>query len=111
MSPYDNEHLFSLDQQQQTSQLDRFTYFLLAKCNTVKQSTSTTTKSSSTTSTSNDLLDILLNTLIREMSNPTHRDMARFITARFVRSAIRLFIILSLESVPDKNNSSTSNQS
>ncbi|CAF5150989.1 unnamed protein product, partial [Rotaria magnacalcarata] len=35
MSPYDNEHLFSLDQQQQTSQLDRFTYFLLAKCNTV----------------------------------------------------------------------------
>jgi E3 ubiquitin-protein ligase EDD1 len=107
MSPYDNEHMFSLDQQQQTSQLDRFTYFLLAKCNTIKQSNSTTSKSSSTTS--NDLLDILLNTLLREMSNPTHRDMARFITARFVRSVIRLFIILSLEAAPDKT-SLTSNQ-
>jgi E3 ubiquitin-protein ligase EDD1 len=44
------------------------------------------------------------------MSNPIHRDMARFITARFVRSVIRLFIILSLESLPDKS-SSTSNSS
>jgi E3 ubiquitin-protein ligase EDD1 len=105
MSTYDNEHIFSLDQQQQTSQLDRFTYFLLAKCNTNKQTNSTISKSS----TSNDLLDILLNTLSREMLNPIHRDMARFITARFVRSVIRLFIILSLESTPDKT-SSLSNQ-
>ena len=105
MSTYDNEQIFSLDQQQQTSQLDRFTYFLLAKCNTIKQSNSTVSKNS----TSNDLLDILLNTLTREMTNPNHRDMARFVTARFVRSVIRLFIILSLESVPDKS-PSTSNQ-
>jgi E3 ubiquitin-protein ligase EDD1 len=105
MSTYDNEHVFSLDDQQQTSQLDRFTYFLLAKCHTIKQSNSTTSKNSTT----NDLLDILLNTLLREMSSPTHRDMARFVTARFVRSVIRLFIILSLESLPDKS-SSTSNQ-
>jgi E3 ubiquitin-protein ligase EDD1 len=104
MSTYDNEHIFSLDQQQQTSQLDRFTYFLLAKCHTIKQTNSTTSK----TSTSNDLLDILLNTLIREMANPIHRDMARFVTARFVRSVIRLFIILSLESTSDKSSSSSS---
>jgi E3 ubiquitin-protein ligase EDD1 len=100
MSIYNNENIFSLDEQQQTSQLDRFTYFLLAKCNTIKQTNSTSTTSK--TSTTNDLLDILLNTLIREMSNPTHRDIARYVTARFVRSIIRLFIILSLQSIPDK---------
>ena len=108
LSTYDNEHVFSLDQQQQTSQLDRFTYFLLAKCNTIKQSNSAASKNPSTTS--NELLDILLNTLTREMSNPAHRDMARFVTARFVRSVVRLFIILNLESVADKS-SSASNQS
>ena len=101
MSTYDNEHIFSLEQQQQTSRLDRFTYFLLVKCNTIKLTNPATSKNSSTT-TSNDLLDILLNTLIREMSNPIHRDIACFVTARFIRSVIRLFIILSLESVPDK---------
>ena len=104
ISTYDNEQIFSLDQQHQTSQLDRFTYFLLAKCSTIKPSNSTASKNS----TSNDLLDILLNTLTREMANPTHRDMARFVTARFVRSVIRLFIILSLESVPDKTTSTSS---
>ena len=93
MSTYNNENIFSLDEQQQTSQLDRFTYFLLAKCNTIKQTNSTT----------NDLLDILLNTLTREMSNSTHREIARYVTARFVRSIIRLFITLSLQSVPDKS--------
>ena len=109
LSAFDNEHVFSLDQQQQTSQLDRFTYFLLAKCNSIKQSNSTASKTAS--STSNELLDILLSTLTREMGNPLHRDMARFVTARFVRSVVRLFIILNLESVPDKSSSSMSNQS
>ncbi|CAF4452740.1 unnamed protein product, partial [Rotaria magnacalcarata] len=80
-----NENIFSLDEQQQTSQLDRFTYLLLVKCNTIKQTNSTTSK----TSTANDLLDILLNTLLREMTNPTNRDMARYVGARFVRSVIR----------------------
>ncbi|CAF3258381.1 unnamed protein product, partial [Rotaria sp. Silwood2] len=32
ISTYNNENIFSLDEQQQTSQLDRFTYFLLVKC-------------------------------------------------------------------------------
>jgi E3 ubiquitin-protein ligase EDD1 len=104
ISIHNNDNIFSLDEQQQTSQLDRFTYFLLAKCNTIKQTNSTTSK----TSTTNDLLDILLNTLIREMSNPTHRDIARYITARFVRSVIRLFIILSLQSIPDKSSTTIS---
>jgi E3 ubiquitin-protein ligase EDD1 len=89
MSIYNNENIFSIDEQQQTSQLDRFTYFLLAKCNTNKPT--------------NDLLDILLNTLIREMSNPTHRDIAHYVTARFVRSVIRLFIILNLQLTPEKS--------
>ncbi|CAF4736620.1 unnamed protein product, partial [Rotaria magnacalcarata] len=31
MSAYNNENIFSLDEQQQTSQLDRFTYLLLVK--------------------------------------------------------------------------------
>jgi E3 ubiquitin-protein ligase EDD1 len=96
MSTFNNDNIFSLDQQQQTSQLDRFTYFLLAKCNTIKQTNCTTSKT-------NDLLDILLNTLVREMSNNTHRDMARYVTARFVRSVARLFLILSLQSIPDKS--------
>jgi E3 ubiquitin-protein ligase EDD1 len=106
LSTYDNEQIFSLDQQQQTSQLDRFTYFLLAKCHAIKQTNTTGTRSNLTTS--NDLLDILLATLTREIANPTHRDMARFVTARFVRSVIRLFIILNLESIPDKSSSTSS---
>jgi E3 ubiquitin-protein ligase EDD1 len=89
ISIYNNENIFSIDEQQQTSQLDRFTYFLLVKCNTIKQT--------------NDFLDILLNTLIREMSNSIHRDIARYVTARFVRSVIRLFIILNLQLTPEKN--------
>lgn len=93
MSACNNENIFSLNEQQQTSQLDRFTYFLLVKCNSIKQSNST----------ANDLLDILLNTLTRELSDPTSRDMARYLTARFVRSVIRLFIILSLQILSDKN--------
>ena len=110
LSTFDNEHIFSLDQQQQTSQLDRFTYFLLAKCSTIKPSGSKAPSTTTTTTTSNDLLDILLSTLIREMANAAHRDMARFITARFVRSVIRLFIILNLESIPDKSSTSSSQQ-
>jgi E3 ubiquitin-protein ligase EDD1 len=89
MSTYNNENIFSIDEQHQTSQLDRFTYFLIVKCNTIKQT--------------NDLLDILLNTLIREISNPIHRNIARYVTARFIRSVIRLFIILNLQSIPDKS--------
>ncbi|CAF1093479.1 unnamed protein product [Adineta steineri] len=89
ISTYPNENLFSLDEQQQTSQLDRFTYFLLVKCYSIKQT--------------NDLLDILLNTLIREISNPIHHDIAHYITSRFIRSVIRLFIILSLQISSDKS--------
>jgi E3 ubiquitin-protein ligase EDD1 len=89
MSVYNNENIFSIDDQHQTSQLDRFTYFLLVKCNTNKQT--------------NELLDILLNTLIREMANPAHHDIAHYVTARFVRSVIRLFVIINLQSIPDKS--------
>ncbi|CAM4857437.1 unnamed protein product [Rotaria socialis] len=104
MSAYNNENIFSLDEQQQTSQLDRFTYLLLVKCNTIKQTNSTTSK----TSTTNDLLDILLNTLLREMTNPINRDMARYVAARFVRSVIRLFIILSLQILSEKTSTTNS---
>ncbi|CAF3734360.1 unnamed protein product, partial [Rotaria sordida] len=100
MSTYNNENIFSLDEQQQTSQLDRFTYFLIVKCNTIKQINSTS--KTSTTTTTNDLLDILLNTLIREISNPINHDIAYYISSRFVRSVIRLFIILSLQITSDK---------
>lgn len=101
ISLFTHDQMFSLDDQQQTSQLDRFTYFLLVKCNSIKANLSASSKAS----TSNDLLDILLNTLLREMSNSAHRDMARYVTARFVRSVIRLFIILSLQSSPEKSTS------
>ncbi|CAF4055373.1 unnamed protein product, partial [Rotaria sordida] len=103
MSTYNNENIFSLDEQQQTSQLDRFTYFLIVKCNTIKQINSTSkTSTTTTTTTTNDLLDILLNTLIREISNPINHDIAYYISSRFVRSVIRLFIILSLQITSDK---------
>ena len=101
ISLFSPDQIFSLDDQQQTSQLDRFTYFLLVKCNSVKANLSASSKAS----TSNDLLDILLNTLIREMSHSAHREMARYVTARFVRSVIRLFIILSLQSSSEKSTS------
>ena len=39
------------------------------------------------------------------MSNSAHREMARYVTSRFVRSVIRLFIILSLQSSPEKSTS------
>ncbi|CAF0980840.1 unnamed protein product [Rotaria sp. Silwood1] len=103
MSTYNNnDNIFSLDEQQQTSQLDRFTYFLIVKCNTIKQ-----TNSTSKISNNNDLLDLLLNTLLRELSNPTNYDIAHYVSARFVRSIIRLFIILSLQIPSDKISTTT----
>ncbi|CAF3003132.1 unnamed protein product [Rotaria sp. Silwood2] len=102
ISTYNNENIFSLDEQQQTSQLDRFTYFLLVKCNTIKQTNSASKTSTTTTTTTNDLIDILLNTLLREISNPINHDIAYYVSARFVRSIIRLFIILNLQILSDK---------
>ena len=97
ITKFNNDIIFSMDEQQQTSQLDRFTYFLLAKCNTPKQT--------------NDLLEILLNTLIHEMSHPTNGPFTRYVVARFVRSVIRLFVIVHLQTTSDKSSSLTTKSS
>ena len=89
ITAFDNDNIFAIDEQQQTSQLDRFTYFLLAKCSSSKQTT--------------DLLEILLNTLTREISNPINRTLARYVAGRFVRSIIRLFVIVHLQTAPEKS--------
>ncbi|CAF0766114.1 unnamed protein product, partial [Didymodactylos carnosus] len=99
---YNNESLFSLDQQQLTTQLDRFTYFLLAKCN-IKQGSTITTKNQQSSQNQNDMIDILLQTLLKEMANPVNKQLAKYAAARFVRSVLRLFVTLTIESQPDKS--------
>ncbi|CAF0940743.1 unnamed protein product, partial [Didymodactylos carnosus] len=103
---YNNETLFSLEQQQQTTQLDRFTYLLLSKCN-IKQGSTIMTKSQQQLQNQNDMIDILLQTLLREMSNPVNKQLAKYAAARFVRSVLRLFVTLSIESLPDKSAGTT----
>ncbi|XP_053600812.1 E3 ubiquitin-protein ligase UBR5 [Plodia interpunctella] len=67
-----------------TTLLDKFTHALIVKC-------------------TNETLDTLLNTLIREQQNdtiPGRADRAREVARRFVRSIVRIFVIFSVEMAP-----------
>ncbi|CAH0557316.1 unnamed protein product [Brassicogethes aeneus] len=66
-----------------TTLLDKFTHCFLVKCQMV--------------------LDILLDTLIKEMKNPDPKqaEAASFVARRFVRSVVRIFVIFSIEMVPN----------
>lgn len=39
------------------------------------------------------MLDILITTLIREIQNSAHADVAKKAAARFVRSVVRVFVV------------------
>ncbi|XP_037871964.1 E3 ubiquitin-protein ligase hyd isoform X5 [Bombyx mori] len=68
-----------------TTLLDKFTHALIVKC------------------TSNEMLDTLLHTLIREQQNdsiPGRAERAREVARRFVRSVARIFVIFSVEMAP-----------
>ncbi|XP_041974178.1 E3 ubiquitin-protein ligase hyd isoform X2 [Aricia agestis] len=74
----------SASQQSGTTLLDKFTHALIVKC-------------------TNEMLDTLLHTLIREQQNdtiPNRAERAREVTRRFVRSVARIFVIFSVEMVP-----------
>lgn len=76
-----------LRSQSGTTQLDKFTHCLLVKC-------------------SNEMFDILLTTLIRELQNesvPGRQADARSVARRFVRSVARIFVIFSIEMAPQKS--------
>ncbi|XP_060810644.1 E3 ubiquitin-protein ligase UBR5 isoform X1 [Amyelois transitella] len=67
-----------------TTLLDKFTHALIVKC-------------------TNETLDTLLNTLIREQQNDTvsgRPERAREVARRFVRSIVRIFVIFSVEMAP-----------
>ncbi|XP_063372511.1 LOW QUALITY PROTEIN: E3 ubiquitin-protein ligase hyd [Cydia amplana] len=67
-----------------TTLLDKFTHALIVKC-------------------TNEMLDTLLNTLIREQQNetiPGRPERAREVARRFVRSVARIFVIFSVEMAP-----------
>ncbi|XP_069354271.1 E3 ubiquitin-protein ligase UBR5 isoform X7 [Maniola hyperantus] len=67
-----------------TTLLDKFTHALIVKC-------------------TNEMLDSLLNTLIKEQQNdtvPGRAERAREVTRRFVRSVARIFVIFSVEMAP-----------
>lgn len=72
-----------LQSQSGTTLLDKFTHCLLVKC-------------------SNDMLDTLLTTLIRELQNdePGRQADAKVVARRFVRSVARIFVIFSVETTP-----------
>ncbi|XP_045510523.1 E3 ubiquitin-protein ligase UBR5 isoform X7 [Colias croceus] len=74
----------SSHQQSGTTLLDKFTHALIVKC-------------------TNEMLDTLLHTLIREQKNdtiPGRAERAREVTRRFVRSVARIFVIFSVEMAP-----------
>lgn len=67
-----------------TTLLDKFTHALIVKC-------------------TNEMLDTLLQTLIREQQNdeiPGRAERAREVARRFVRSVARIFVIFSVEMAP-----------
>ncbi|XP_014221919.1 E3 ubiquitin-protein ligase hyd isoform X2 [Trichogramma pretiosum] len=70
-----------------TALLDKFTHSLLVKC-------------------SGEMLDNLLNTLIRELQNsavPGRQEEAAIVARRFVRSVARIFVIFTIEMAPTTN--------
>ncbi|XP_067616130.1 E3 ubiquitin-protein ligase hyd isoform X2 [Eurosta solidaginis] len=74
-----------LQNQQGSTLLDKFTHNLVVKC-------------------SGDHLDTLLMTLVREMQDdtiPGRKTDGELIARRFVRSVIRVFVIFSLEKIPN----------
>lgn len=81
-----------LQSQHGTTLLDKFTHSLFVKCNI-------------------EHLDILLGTLVRQLQNdsvPGRIEEAQKVARRFVRSVARIFVVFSLEKVPnpDKQRSS-----
>ncbi|KAJ8966246.1 hypothetical protein NQ314_003661 [Rhamnusium bicolor] len=66
-----------------TTLLDKFTHCFFVKCQMV--------------------MDVLLETIIREMKNPDpkHSDYAVNVARRFVRSVVRIFVIFSIEMAPN----------
>ncbi|XP_011188197.2 E3 ubiquitin-protein ligase hyd isoform X1 [Zeugodacus cucurbitae] len=71
--------------QQGSTLLDKFTHNLFVKC-------------------SGDHLDTLLMTLVREMQDettPGRREEAELVARRFIRSVVRVFVIFSLEKMPN----------
>ncbi|XP_044752448.1 E3 ubiquitin-protein ligase UBR5 isoform X9 [Coccinella septempunctata] len=66
-----------------TTLLDKFTHCFLVKCQMV--------------------MDVLLETLIKEMKNPDPKEaeLATFVARRFVRSVVRIFVIFSIEIAPN----------
>ncbi|XP_045489439.1 E3 ubiquitin-protein ligase hyd isoform X4 [Pieris rapae] len=79
-----NEEASASHQQSGTTLLDKFTHALIVKC-------------------TNEMLDTLLHTLIREQKNdtiPGRKERAREVTRRFVRSVARIFVIFSVEMAP-----------
>lgn len=89
----DNQSLY-LHSQSGTTLLDKFTHSLFVRCN-------------------HEPLDTLLTTLIKELLNdqtPGRIDEAQKVARRFVRSVARVFVIFSIEKVPnlDKQRASSS---
>uniref|UniRef100_A0A915IWN4 Uncharacterized protein n=1 Tax=Romanomermis culicivorax TaxID=13658 RepID=A0A915IWN4_ROMCU len=82
---YEDE--FALISQSSVTQLDRFSYVLVAKC-------------------PSDLLDIFLGTLTKELQQQSNDKEAERLIARFVRSVVRIFAMLNLAFSPTANRSS-----
>ncbi|CAG9834089.1 unnamed protein product [Diabrotica balteata] len=68
-----------------TTLLDKFTHCFFVKCQMV--------------------LDVLLETIIKEMKNPDPKlkETAHLVARRFVRSVVRIFVIFSIEMAPSTN--------
>lgn len=84
----DNQSLY-LQSQSGTTLLDKFTHSLFVRCN-------------------HEPLDTLLMTLIKELQNdkiPGRIDEAQKVARRFVRSVSRVFVIFSIEKVPNVDKS------
>lgn len=64
-----------------STRLDRFTHLLLTKCG-------------------NEALTTLLDTLTRNVQNPTTADEAKLAARRFIRSVARIFVVISMETSP-----------
>ncbi|XP_065322106.1 E3 ubiquitin-protein ligase UBR5-like isoform X2 [Gordionus sp. m RMFG-2023] len=77
---------FYMSTQSGSAKLDRFVHCLIVRCNI-------------------EMLETLLNTLIREIQNDKiqgRKADARRVAARFVRSVIRIFVVFNMEMAPGK---------
>lgn len=90
----EEERNASLQSQSGTTLLDKFTHSLLIRCN-------------------GDPLETLLNTLNRELQNtriPNRIDEAQKVARRFIRSVARVFVVFSLERMPNPEKKTSSTQ-